>query len=114
VAADAVRKGGSVSVSATDRLLAEVACGSSAQVAAAYANFLHDDTVDWKQVNGAIIERWSWTRLRRIKEAAWKLHEETRDDDQVDAAGLDWGEAGVPLGDRTAGIRPGTIDEGGR
>jgi hypothetical protein len=37
----------------------------------AYAYYLHDESVDWKRVNEAIIERWSPERLRRIKGLAW-------------------------------------------
>jgi aminopeptidase N len=34
------------------------------------------DNTDWKQVNAAIIKRWSLSTLEYIKQKAWKMVEE--------------------------------------
>lgn len=45
-------------------------------VASTYAMTLlssERDSVDWLAVNGAIIERWSLSALKYIKEKAWRM-----------------------------------------
>ncbi len=43
-------------------------------VAATYALALHaSEETDWKQVNEAIIKRWSFSALEWIKKEAWRL-----------------------------------------
>ena len=32
--------------------------------------------IDWKKVNEAIITRWSWAGLQRVKKLAWKHRKE--------------------------------------
>lgn len=41
-------------------------------VARVYAQLLAED-IDWEDVNGAILERWSESGLAYIKSEAWKL-----------------------------------------
>lgn len=58
------------------QLLGEIADGRMTQkdVAATYALAMtNSDEIDWAVVNRAIIDRWSMSGLRRIKELAWRL-----------------------------------------
>ncbi len=69
-------------------LLAEIAdtVFKRKDVAQTYAMALMSserDKVDWKKVNAAIVERWSVSGLKFIKEAAWKMVEAKRAEHQV-------------------------------
>ena len=44
-------------------------------VAQTYAMALDSDEVDWSLVNREIIDRWSMSGLKWIKEKAWKIRE---------------------------------------
>lgn len=47
-----------------------------ADVALTYAYGLRSsENIDWPKVNGAIVDRWSLSALKWIKERAWALHE---------------------------------------
>lgn len=50
-----------------------------ADIALTYAMALvssERDSINWTRVNAAVIERWSLSGLRRVKERAWKLARE--------------------------------------
>lgn len=59
------------------QLLAEIADRRLTRddVAATYALALgaREGVVDWSKINHAIIERWSMSALRYVKEKAWRL-----------------------------------------
>lgn len=66
-------------VGAGDVLLRELESRkvTQASVALTYAFCIKNDhdkyeAVDWPKINNAIIERWSASGLRRVKEMAWK------------------------------------------
>jgi len=58
----------------TQQLLDVIAYRENIQkdVVAVYAWGLQRGDIDWKIVNEGIIERWSVSGLRRIKDMAWK------------------------------------------
>jgi len=60
----------------TNYLLQEIANKQFNQkdIAMTYAMALAQktETVDWKKVNHAILDRWSMSGLKRVKEMAWK------------------------------------------
>lgn len=50
-------------------------CATLVEVQALYADALGTygpDGLDWKQVNGAILARWSESSLEKVKRLAWK------------------------------------------
>jgi len=50
--------------------------GKQADVARAYAKGLRNiDNTNWQAVNQMIVERWSETGLKKVKEQAWKIKE---------------------------------------
>jgi hypothetical protein len=62
-------------VTAEQTLLEEIADKrmTRGDVALTYAFALYEgDDIDWPKVNQAIIDRWSLSALKYIKEAAWK------------------------------------------
>lgn len=44
-------------------------------IAVMYAEYLNRDHWDWSVINGAIVERWSMSGLRYVKDKAWRLAE---------------------------------------
>ncbi len=42
-------------------------------MAVAYMRALHMSNVNWHDVNAAIVERWSVSALKYIKERAWEI-----------------------------------------
>ena len=62
-----------------DIILDEIKSGECTRdnVALTYAFCLdYGDKIDWKNMNMAIIERWSMSGLKYIKSKAWKLSKE--------------------------------------
>lgn len=58
--------------------IAEPSC-TQKSLATTYAMALcSSDKPDWKKVNEAIIARWSFAGLERVKKMAWKLIEQKR------------------------------------
>lgn len=56
---------------------------ASTYAAAIFAAASGFDSVNWTTANLAIIERWSWSALYRIKREAWKMvriHDFNRED----------------------------------
>ena len=56
-------------------------CGIRDDAAVLYADALRTyglSGVDWKQVNGVILDRWSASSLNWIKTRAWKLAKEPK------------------------------------
>jgi len=57
----------------TDEFLEYVRTNHQVAVAMAYAANLENKEIDWSAINEAIIERWSMTELKSIKNLAWTI-----------------------------------------
>jgi hypothetical protein len=63
-------------VSPAEQILSALAAPKCVQASIAnlYAEaILSAEVPDWRTINQAIVDRWSWTGLKRVKERAWKI-----------------------------------------